>query len=77
MRKDKDYLLEQIVFFLKEGKASYASPINSDEIGKKFNITPSYVRKKIKKLKNNKVIGVRRGVGGGYFILNESFNNNF
>ncbi len=67
-----DYLENQILILLKDKNASYAFPLNSKEIGESLNITPSYIRKKIKKMEDDGLIGVRKGSGGGYFLIERS-----
>lgn len=64
-----------IMELLKEKKTSYASPMSSDEIGLSLNVTPSYIRKKVNILKENGLIGVRKGPGGGYFIKEGMVND--
>ncbi|MDI3280270.1 MAG: AsnC family transcriptional regulator [Bacillota bacterium] len=61
---------EEILRVLREKEASYASPICSEVLGEKLNLTPSYVREQVRLLQELRLVGVRRGRGGGYFLLN-------
>jgi DNA-binding IscR family transcriptional regulator len=54
---------------LQDSKACYSRPVNSFEIAKLLNITPSYIRGSVTPLKKQNIIGVRRGSGGGFFLL--------
>ncbi|MCL6450618.1 MAG: Rrf2 family transcriptional regulator [Acetobacteraceae bacterium] len=59
---------EEIVKVLSCRAASYARPSSSDEIGRALNVSPSYVRGCIRPLVELRVVGVRRGRGGGYYL---------
>jgi DNA-binding IscR family transcriptional regulator len=62
--------LHHEVFLLLTNKAaSYAQPINSQEIGAILKVTPSYVRSQLSQLVKSNLVGVRRGNGGGYYIV--------
>lgn len=65
-------VLKAIYDYLNTKKASYARPINSGEISRHLNLNPSYVREQMKGLVESRVIGVRRGPKGGYFVLDTS-----
>lgn len=62
------YLQDEILKVLKASNASYRKPISSYQIAEQLNITPSYIRQTINKLKKIKYVGVRRGSGGGFFL---------
>gem|GEM_PF-1708116 len=68
MRKALLPLQEEILQILRTGQASYARPMNSREIGQRLNITPCYIRKQLGALVARRLVGVRRGSGGGYYI---------
>lgn len=55
---------------------SYAQPLNSEYIGRALNITPSYIRRQLTRLVKERLIGVRRGNGGGYYIIGEDLRTN-
>lgn len=64
--------LHQEVFLLLTRKAtSYAYPLNSQEIGEILKVTPSYVRSQLSQLVKDNLVGVRRGNGGGYYVIRE------
>ena len=62
------YLQEEILKILQRAGARYSRPLNSFELAKHLNITPSYIRQTIVALKKNHRVGVRRGSGGGFFL---------
>lgn len=66
-------LQDEIIKVLKESKASYRSPLSSYELAERLNITASYIRQNIIKLKKIKYVGVRRGSGGGFFLRGEYY----
>jgi predicted transcriptional regulator len=59
---------EEILRTLSEARASYAHPINSTEVARALNLTPSYVREQVQVLRSLALVDVRRGRGGGYFL---------
>lgn len=61
-------LQKEILRVLLERGTSYANPVNSQEIGKLLNVTPSYIREQMKILQSMTLVEVRNGPGGGYFI---------
>ncbi|MDR3562379.1 MAG: Rrf2 family transcriptional regulator [Negativicutes bacterium] len=64
--------LHHEVFLLLTKKAtSYAQPMNSQEIGEILKVTPSYVRSQLSQLVKDNLVGVRRGNGGGYYVIRE------
>jgi DNA-binding IscR family transcriptional regulator len=62
------FLQEEIMRVLREREARYSNPVSSYELAQRINITPSYIRQNIIKLKKLNVVGVRRGGGGGFFL---------
>ncbi len=56
---------------LKENRTSYANPMNSWAISRRLNVTPSYIREQAKRLSDRGLLNVRRGPGGGYFIVSD------
>lgn len=62
------YLQEEILKILQQVNARYSKPLNSFELAKHLNITPSYIRQTILALKKYYRVGVRRGSGGGFFL---------
>lgn len=65
---------EEILKVLRAKGATYAFPICSDVLGEALNLNPSYVREQVRLLQKLQLVGVRRGRGGGYFLLNHSGN---
>ena len=59
---------EEILRILTARKASYATPIPSEELATALNVAPSYVRQQVAVLRAMRVVGVRRGRGGGYYL---------
>jgi DNA-binding IscR family transcriptional regulator len=45
--------------------------MNSAEIGEILKVTPSYIRSQLSQLVKIKLVGVRRGNGGGYYMIQE------
>jgi DNA-binding IscR family transcriptional regulator len=66
---DLTTLEQEVLLLLARQQSSYAWPISSEQIGKELNITPSYVRSQLGKLIDAKMVGVRRGNKGGYYIV--------
>lgn len=66
-----NYLHEEVFKLLTQQGTSYAKPINSKEIGEILKVTPSYVRSQLSKLVKIRQVGVRRGNGGGYYLMKE------
>lgn len=64
-------LHSEILHLLGKKAASYAWPINSQEIGETLQVTPSYIRSQLSQLVKDGRIGVRRGNGGGYYLIRE------
>ena len=58
----------EIIKVLKETGATYRAPLSSYALAERLNITASYIRQNIIKLKKIKYVGVRRGSGGGFFL---------
>ncbi len=56
----------EIINILLTRRASYSEPLNSEELAKMLHVNPSYLRLQMLLLK--KIIGVRRGKHGGYFL---------
>lgn len=67
MKNGLTTIQKEIMRILWNKQSSYATPVNSQEIGKLLNITPSYIREQAKRLEKMGYISVRRGPGGGYF----------
>lgn len=66
-----NYLHEEVLRLLVQYKTSYAKPMNSQEIGEKLKVTPSYIRSQLSQLVKTQQVGVRRGNGGGYYKMQE------
>lgn len=62
----------EVLRLLHEEGSAYAQPVDSVEIGKALNVTPSYIRSQLTSLVKAGVIGVRRGNGGGYYLIGEA-----
>jgi DNA-binding IscR family transcriptional regulator len=62
-------LEQEVLLLLARQQSSYANPISSEQIGKELNITPSYIRSQLGRLIDAKMVGVRRGNKGGYYIV--------
>lgn len=62
-------LQQEALNLLEREQTSYAKPLNSEIIGRMLNVTPSYIRSQLAKLAAARLIGVRRGNSGGYYIL--------
>lgn len=65
-------ILEEILTLLRRRGTSYARPATSIEIGIELNVSPSYVRECSARLQARHLVGVRRGPGGGYYIVREA-----
>lgn len=63
------FLHKEILKVLQDSKACYSRPVSSAQIAKLLNITPSYIRGSVMPLKKHNMVGVRRGSGGGFFLL--------
>jgi len=61
----------EILRALRQNKASYAFPLSSDRLSKELHVTPSYVREQTRAMREKGMVQVRRGPGGGYFIIAE------
>lgn len=68
MAEEWSDLQYQILELLAKGKATYAEPVVSRILGTHLNITPSYIRRKMRPLQEKGIVGVRRGKGGGYYL---------
>ncbi|EIW20916.1 MULTISPECIES: Rrf2 family transcriptional regulator [Pelosinus] len=64
-----NYLHEEVFKLLDQQETSYAKPMNSKEIGKILKVTPSYIRSQLSQLVKIRQVGVRRGNGGGYYLM--------
>jgi DNA-binding IscR family transcriptional regulator len=60
-------LQQEIIRLLIDQGTTYASPLNSREIGAMLQVTPSYIRVQLSQMVKSKRVQVRRGNGGGYF----------
>ena len=58
----------EILRILTDRQASYACPIPSVELASALNVAPSYVRHQVAVLRSLRMVGVRRGRGGGYYL---------
>jgi DNA-binding IscR family transcriptional regulator len=63
------FLQQEIVKELTKLNAGYRNPVSSFQLAESLNVNPSYIRRNINKLKAIKMVGVRRGTGGGYFLV--------
>lgn len=63
---------EEILALLIRQEATYARPVSSAFIGDMLNVTPSYVREQAGELVRRRLIGVRRGRGGGYYLQQQA-----
>ncbi len=64
----ENVLHREIISLLHKEKASYIAPANSEYIGKALGISPSYVRTQMCGLMKAKLVAVRRGNSGGYYL---------
>ena len=58
----------EIIEYLQNVDATYASPQSSSKIGDVLKVNPSYVRLTIGDLLRKGKVHVRRGRGGGYYL---------
>lgn len=54
---------------LTDAETDYTSPMTSKELGNRLNVNPAYIRERANGLLKAGLIQVRRGPGGGYFII--------
>ena len=66
-----NYLHEEVFKLLVQQETSYAKPMNSQDIGERLKVTPSYIRSQVSQLVKIRRVGVRRGNGGGYYVMKE------
>jgi DNA-binding IscR family transcriptional regulator len=66
-----NYLHEEVLKLLIQHETSYAKPMNSEKIGEILKVTPSYIRRQLSQLAKIRLVGVRRGNGGGYYLVKE------
>ncbi|MEW6047140.1 MAG: Rrf2 family transcriptional regulator [Bacillota bacterium] len=59
---------EEILQLLIQREASYARPLSSTELGLLLRVAPSYIREQVSLLRRRKLVSVRRGRGGGYYL---------
>lgn len=59
---------EEILRLLIQRQASYARPVSSAELGMELRVAPSYIREQARLLRRCKLVSVRRGRGGGYYL---------
>ncbi len=71
-----NYLHEEVLELLAQHETSYAKPMNSQEIGGILKVTPSYIRSQLSQLAKIRRVGVRRGNGGGYYLMKEEMQQN-
>jgi hypothetical protein len=64
-------LHQEILRLLMQPETSYAKPLNSASIGRLLHVTPAYVRSQLSCLVKKNLVGVRRGNGGGYYMMRE------
>ena len=64
-------LHEEVLKLLAQHETSYAKPMNSQKIGNLLKVTPSYIRSQVSQLAKIRRVGVRRGNGGGYYLIKE------
>lgn len=69
-------MLQEVFQLLAQRATSYAQPMNSREIGELLKVTPSYVRSQLSQLVKDRRVKVRRGNGGGYYIIGEEAQHN-
>lgn len=69
MTQELTQVQKEILRVLFDKKSSYANPVSSQTISKLLNLNPSYVREQAKILFGLKLINVRRGPKGGYFVI--------
>ncbi|WP_324668257.1 Rrf2 family transcriptional regulator [Geochorda subterranea] len=59
---------QEILRLLTQRQASYARPVSSAELGMELRVAPSYIRAQARLLRRFKLVSVRRGRGGGYYL---------
>ena len=59
---------QEILRLLIQRQASYARPVSSAELGMELRVAPSYIRAQVRLLRRCKLVSVRRGRGGGYYL---------
>jgi DNA-binding IscR family transcriptional regulator len=64
-------LHEEVLKLLVRHETSYAKPMNSEKIGEILKVTPSYIRSQLSQLVKLSLVAVRRGNGGGYYLMKE------
>lgn len=69
MNEDLAGIQREILKLLKSENATYANPISSSHLGEVLKVTPSYVREQIQELLKLRYVEVRKGRGGGYYLL--------
>jgi DNA-binding IscR family transcriptional regulator len=67
----RNYLHEEVFKLLAQHETSYAKPMNSEKIGEILKVTPSYIRSQLSQLVKLRLVRVRRGNGGGYYLTKE------
>lgn len=69
MQEDLAGIQREILKLLKSENASYANPVSSTQLGEILKVTPSYIREQIQELRRLRFVEVRKGRGGGYYLL--------
>lgn len=69
MVNSEDIVEKRILELMADRKPVYAHAMTSEEIGEALNLTPSYVREKMRTLVKRSLIQVRRGPKGGYYLM--------
>jgi hypothetical protein len=64
-------LHQEILWLLVHNETSYAKPMNSEQLGRLLHVTSAYVRSQLSCLVKENLVGVRRGNGGGYYMMRE------
>jgi predicted transcriptional regulator len=65
-------LEENILEILQVERTDYAHPMTSEELGKRLQLNPAYVRERMMSLIKKGLVQVRRGPGGGYYICDRN-----
>lgn len=71
MQSELTIIQKEILRLLMKKSATYASPVNSTDLGNGLNAAPSYIREQAKILEKKGRVAVRRGPGGGYFVYSD------
>lgn len=71
-----NHLHREVLKLLFHHETSYAKPMNSQQIGQMLKVTPSYIRSQLAQLVKINLVGVRRGIGGGYYMIEEEKQQN-